>query len=655
MKKSILVLLSVPVVFTTLSAQEIFVKVVSLSSTGTSKEKFATQLASVKHQLKSIDCDVYMSDYGTWKRVYAGPFISEDKAKKALKKIKNKFHKKSYILRFDRKKSLDKPKVAKKSKPEPKEEVIEVAVAQQAVKTEVIATPKVVKTEIVATQETSNTQTSAIKNITKVDNQKADYKKFEKPKTKDNFLSSVDVVMKSKLSSHTKVKKDSHPLKEKVTLKGNMIVKYNLLPSSVDNLYDAFAKGMFYGRLRTNNFMWDWNADSKFDNKAMGIGGSLVYKTAPLAGFSTTLGFYTSQNPSFFREDAADVGSVKAGKDTFSRNKTKQTGNFGMSVLGQSYLQYDVSKTSFKLGRQLFETVFTKSNDTKMIPNAFDGVSATIKEIPKTTIQLAYFSKQKLRDHTKNHDVIAVDSWDENDDSAVNKNLTVARVGKDNSLIVGSITNKSVKNLKVNLSYALVPSIVSNLTFESHYAIPVGKWKVVPGIRYMQQFDALNASYDVANLKKNSSGYTDPQSLDSNLLALRLDIKNEAFLARLGYSQIADEADIVAPWRGFPTGGFTRAMAQYNWYANTKTYMARVGYRSKVDGFSVMARYAIQDFDDNKAGVQADTNIIHIDIRQNFGKNTELKVRLGFVSDEDETTKSDVSYNEYRVELNYFF
>ena len=455
-------------------------------------------------------------------------------------------------------------------------------------------------------------------------------------------------------SAHATLKND------KITLKGNMIVQYNKLPSSVENFSDAFLEGMLYGRLRTNMFMWDWSEDSKFDNKAMGIGGSFVYKSAPFAGVSATAGLYTSQNPSWFREDLADLGSLKAGKDTMSRLDTTNTGSYGMSVLGQAYIQADIAKTSLKVGRQMFETVFTKSNDTKMIPNTFDGITASIKDVPKTTIQLAYFAKQKLRDHTVSHDILAVDGWTQNDDSAINKNLSVDKIGDDNSLIIASITNKSIKNLKVNLSYAMVPDVVSNLTFEAHYVIPiVGKWKIAPGVRYMQQFDDLNADYDVANLKKNHAGYTDSKSLDSNLLALRLDIKNDAFLARFGYSKIADEADIVAPWRGFPTGGFTRAMAQYNWYANTKTYMARVGYdfgKAKIiDGFSIMARYAVQDFDDSKAGVQADTNIIHIDARQNIGKNLEAKIRVGLVSDEDEAGKSDVSYKEYRFELNYFF
>ena len=461
---------------------------------------------------------------------------------------------------------------------------------------------------------------------------------------------------------------------DKITLKGNMIVKYNKLPSSVDTISEVFTEGIVYGRLRSNMFKFDWDKDNENtklrDHTAIGLGGSLVYKTAPMNGLSATLGVYASYNPSFMTEEEADVGFIKAGKDTFSRRAVATDGDFGMTTIGQAYLQYDVSKTSFVLGRQLFETVFTKSNDTKMIPNSFDGVSATIKEFPKTTIQLAYFAKQKLRDHTNAHDVIAYknteDNWSENDDSSVNKNLTVDRIGDNNSLLIATITNKSIKNLKLNASYALVPDVLSNFVLEGYYKIPLTNgWSVTPGIRFMNQFDHLNANYDVANLGGKHDGYNDKNSLDSYLIATRLDIKNKAFLARLGFSQIADKADIVAPWRGFPTGGFTRAMGQYNWKANTKTYMLRLGYdfgkAGILDGFSVMGRYAIQDFDDKKVGTPADSHVIHLDFRQNIGKNLEAKFRLGFVDVDDNikdmngNLKSDTSYNEYRFELNYFF
>jgi len=451
---------------------------------------------------------------------------------------------------------------------------------------------------------------------------------------------------------------------DKVVLNGNMTLKYTKTPKSVNSFNNMFKDGVFYGRFRTNLFNWDWKTENskQKDNYALGIGGSFIYKSASFKGFSTTAGLYTSQNPSFYRMNSDEVGYLKAGKDSLSRDDTSKTSKFGMSVLAQAYVQYDIKKSSLYVGRQLFESVFTKSNDTKMIPNSFDGVTATIKTIPNTTIKFAYLIKQKLRDHTSSHDVIAYNpdnKWSENDDSSVNKNLTVARVGNNNKLIIASLTNRSIKNLKLNLSYANVKNILSNAVVEAHYKISLSNWHIIPGFRYMQQFDNLDASYDVANLKGNSTGYSDPKSLDSSLLAVRLDLKNGAFLTRIGYSKVADKADIVAPWRGFPTGGFTRAMGQYNWYANTKTYMLRVGYdfgkANIINGFSLMARYAIQDFDDNKPGVQADSNILHIDARQNIGNNMELKVRVGINSADSSTAKSDPSYNEYRVELNYFF
>lgn len=457
----------------------------------------------------------------------------------------------------------------------------------------------------------------------------------------------------------------------KVNLKPNMILEYKELPKPVNTIREAFTEGMVYGRLRANFFEWDWKHEtaSNKDNKANGIGGSLVYKTAPLKGFSGTVGLYTSQNADFWRDDKADVGSTKAGKDTFSRNNIKNgggyDGHYGLTVLGQAYLQYDISKTSIIGGRQIFETVFTKSNDTKMIPNTFDGFTVASKDISDTSIQAAYFTAQKLRDHETAHDVIAFNSWNENDDSAINKSLTTALVGTDNELIILEANNQSLKNLKLKAAYALVPDVLSNLVLEGHYKIPVGNdWSITPGVRYMQQMDELGATgVDVANRGINgisTVGYTNPDSLDGALWCARIDVKNGPLLARLGWSKVDDEADIVAPWRGFPTGGYTRAMAQYNWDANTETTMLQVDYdfgkANMVEDFIVSARYAMQDFDDTKPGVQADSDIIHVDLIKTLATGLEGKIRVGLVDADPGTTgKTDVSYNEYRVELNYFF
>jgi hypothetical protein len=103
-------------------------------------------------------------------------------------------------------------------------------------------------------------------------------------------------------------------------------------------------------------------------------------------------------------------------------------------------------------------------------------------------------------------------------------------------------------------------------------------------------------------------------------------------------------------------------MSQYNWYANTKTTSAEVFYdfsKYKVlKGFSALARYAMQDFDESKqaTGVQADSNILHLDLRQHISPELTAKLRVGLVDAEKRESGKDLdSYNEYRFEMNYLF
>jgi len=464
--------------------------------------------------------------------------------------------------------------------------------------------------------------------------------------------------------------------KPKRQLNGNMTLKYNVLPGKAETITEMFTKGVFYGRLRSNTFYWDWKDEKegkRKDNYAWGVGGSLIFKSASYNNLSFTLGYYGSLNPDFYRMDAEDVKYVKAGKDTFSRDKVKKGNGFGMHTLGQGYLEYNNGTIDAKLGRQLYESVFTKSNDTKMIPNSFDGVSIAANVAPKTKLRAAYFTAQKLRDHENAHDVITFkdaygDSWNNNDDSAVHKGLSYAAfkaAGEDvdHKLFLADFRTKYIDNLDLTLSYLQVPDIVKDFVVEAHYKVPLGQsgWAVRPGVRYfLQKDDGGGAIAGNKNLKgKPLVGYASGVngSLDSSLLNARIDLKmpNKKGFFRLGYSKVEDKADILAPWRGFPTGGFTRAMAQYNWYANTKTYMIRAVYKI-TPKFKASVRYAIQDFDDNKPGVQADSNIIHLDTWYNFTKNFQMKTRVGIVSaDPGNTGKADVSYNEYRLEFNYLF
>ena len=486
------------------------------------------------------------------------------------------------------------------------------------------------------------------------------------------------------LAGTNAVAAESDDFKVKRSLKGNMMEVYKVLPEKANSITEAFANGVVYGRLRVNSFNWDWKDDDNgnLDNRALGVGGNLIYKTAPLYGISATAGLYYTDNPfPGERMPQHNIGKLKAGKDTTSRYNVSMLGTYGFATVAQAYLQYDISKTTFIGGRQIFESFLTKSNDTKMIPNTFEGYSFTTKEIPKTRIRGAYFYQQKLRDHMTFHDVLTFKdgdgaSWNNNDDAGVHKGLTYQNL-KDadktvnNSLILADVRNKSVKNLKLDLTYAAVPGMVSSITGEANYAIPVGGFKIIPGVRYMYQMDDGAGEVGGASLKGKLAGqtgaqmgYKDAASLDSSIWMARLVAKSGPLAMQIGYSSVEDAGDIVAPWRGFPTGGYTRAMAQYNWYANTQTICAKVKYdfgKAKlVPGFSAMVRYAMQDFDEDKqtAGNQADSNIIHIDLIEKISAipGMEAKVRVGLVDAKDrENGVNKDSYNEYRFELNYLF
>jgi hypothetical protein len=472
------------------------------------------------------------------------------------------------------------------------------------------------------------------------------------------------------------------------SLRANMVHRYDGETESVDTFGEMFSGGKFYGRLRFNSFGFQWKEeltrngkDIRKDHAIAAVGGSLIYKSARLNGFSFGAGVYGSAAEGSLSRRQAYL--YKAGKGVFSRYDRLTDGTSGMLSLTQAYLAYRYSRTELKAGRQLFESFLTKSNDTKMIPNAFEGVTVTSRDLPDTVLKAAYLTRQKLRDHSEFHHVAAYGKvpgapldtftqYSENDDSSMHIGLTTSRLaahGIDDRLVVVEAKNRSFDHLSLYANYTGVPDLFSSAMIQADYTATLGGWKIKPGLRYMRQFD--DGAGEVigsngASRRLITVGYKDPDSLDSWLIGARLDVAKENLHFRLGYTKVGDKADIIAPWRGFPTSGFTRAMSQYNWYANTESYMLQVKYDTAWLGdLSFLGRFVYEDFDDSKPGVQADAKVFTLDVMRGFGKRSHLytKLRYGHVWGEDDTPiagspgrfKLDPSYDEIRFEINYLF
>lgn len=467
-------------------------------------------------------------------------------------------------------------------------------------------------------------------------------------------------------------------LKLKQGIKTNYQIVYHELPENVETFNEMFSEGKFYGRLRSNTFYFRWDVEDKDHsiNLITGLGASLIYKSATFHDLDFTIGLYGSQ--AFFDDNKDPVAHLKPGKDLLSRYDYTNTGNKSMGLIGQAYLRYGgIEKTKVTLGRQLVETFYTKSNDSKMIPNTFDGIVVETKTIPETKVKLAYLTRQKLRDHTQGHSVLMYGDtnstsdkkpqWSQNDDAGMHRGLTYTALkekGKptDAPLIVGDMHNRSIENLKIDASFYVVPELISQAMAELNYTFIMGdNFSLTPGLRYIRQFDTGAGAVGGASLTGNTTGYKKPNSLDAQMIAARLVTKINDYKFNLGYSYIFDDADLVTPWRAFPTAGYTRSMITYNWRANTKSYRFEVQKNANSKGIYedlfIQASILYIDADEKKTGpFVKDKMFYYAGFVQNIPSMPSLqwRLRLGYSQFLD-SENSDFNFLDGRFEINYLF
>ncbi len=463
----------------------------------------------------------------------------------------------------------------------------------------------------------------------------------------------------------------------KAIIKDNMNISYKYFPSKSYSLYQALSNGMFYGRLRTNSYFHKWEKEVKGErenNYAIAVGGSLIYKSAPYNGLSLGLGLYTSQLPSSLNMSKNKIQYLENGLDFFNKrvvhDESLSYSDYSLNVLGQAYLSYRFRNNGVKVGRQLYESLFTSSDDINMIPNSFDGISWLNKSLRQTSIRVAYFTSQKLGSNQSSHDVITYKDkngniWRNNNDRAIHKGLTYQNFKANNkdtnhALIIADLKSKIFNNSTFKLGFLALPDVLQDFIFEADYNIKLDKsWSLTPAIRYFNQMDSGGG--DIAgstNLDgRYITGYYSSviNSLDSSLFAARVDLKHPEGYLRVGASFVDDKADIIAPWRAFPTDGFTRAKGRYNWYSNTQSLMIEGMY--KLPNSKLYAKYIIENYDEDK-DVLSDSKIVQIDFLKNFQAfpNLYMKICTTFTKDYPKSTdKADLSYNEYRLEFNYLF
>lgn len=433
-----------------------------------------------------------------------------------------------------------------------------------------------------------------------------------------------------------------------------LIIGTALFAHAADDLASAFKEGKLDGRLRAQYFNTNWVDNNgwavpnkpNLDSEGMAIGGSLIYKTAPLYGISAGAGFYVTHGMSGLATDDTNGNTAGYAKNTtasdlFARGPGAATDfGTGYAVLAESYLQYDIQMTKIKGGRFLMSNPWITPNDTKMIPIAIEGAQAISNDIANTTIQLDYADKIKERGMTYFGSM--ADTGDTPDaiknyyrthytPTASLTGGVQTSYGKNeapNVAILG-VKNKSIDSLELQAWGMHWADIVDQGMLEANYAIEAGDAIITFGARYMQQFDqgageiirpstgdsiysvgAVTATSPLGgNSKVRKKGDSD-NSVDTYMYALRAVTNYGPAKLLLAYSHTDSGGDLIAPWRGFPTYEYTRSMTITDWNANTYAYKAQFDYdfNALVTGLSAFVSYSYYDRDPSKVGYQGATD-----------------------------------------------
>ena len=476
----------------------------------------------------------------------------------------------------------------------------------------------------------------------------------------------------------------------KLSLATALLLGTAIFAQAADDLSSAFKDGKLDGRIRINSINTDWDKNNEWgsstsaDSHGTAIGGSLIYQTAPLYGVSAGVGFYTT-NPLGIDTVTDKTSKNTTASDLFSRGPGSTT-NFGAgySVLAQSFLQYDIAKSEIKGGRFLMTNPWINPNDTKMIPIAIEGASVVSKDIANTTIQLDY--ADKIKERGMNYFGNMADTGD-TPDAIKNYYRThyttgTAVKGEAPGVAIIGVTNRSINSLELQAWFMSWQTLVNQGRLEANFAVPAGDFILSFGARYMQQWDTgagaiIKPGTTGSATAINNKGDSD-NSVATNLYALRAVANYGAAKLMVAYSRTSSDGDVIAPWRAFPTDGYTRSMTQTDWNANTKAYKAQFDYdfNQYAKGLSTFVSYSFYDRDPSKIGYvsqtdryynNGNTRQINWDVKYKVPsiKNLELKTRYMIQKNDIVTIAggtasqglagNDTSNHELRLEANYTF
>jgi len=372
--------------------------------------------------------------------------------------------------------------------------------------------------------------------------------------------------------------------------------------NAADDLSSMFSEGKVSGQIRefTIDRAYQGSSGADTHRKANAVGGDLKFETADYNGLSFGTAFYTTNG---FLNDTPKEDLTKVDPSLFGVDNKNE------SIVGEAYLQYKYSNTTFKGGRQKLNTPMAGVDDARMLPNLFEAYLLINTDVKDTTIiagQVTRFNQgtfgrvYNAAAGGANAVLSATSGY-----SAVDSRGQVGEFVNAGSYAVGestagvsvlSATYTGVENLKLQLWDYVAYDLMNIVYAQADYS-----WTCLLN-ENVKPFAAVQF------IKENAMGDKLAGNVDSLYWGAKFGAKVENFSAYVAYSQVgansatdgALENAVVTPWGGMPA--FTQGMVtRHQFLAGTNAAKIAVSYNFKSFGpnLSTALYYASFDMDDN--------------------------------------------------------
>ena len=265
---------------------------------------------------------------------------------------------------------------------------------------------------------------------------------------------------------------------------------------SAQSLASAFEEGKVSGEIKSQYFQ------KEVSNEKVSIwtnGGNLSYVTGDFYGFKSGVTLQASS------VTASDLDNAPTAYD--------KDQNVSGAVLSQAYLQYSISNTTGKIGRQYISTPLVEGSGSRIFKESFEGLVISNTDISNTTIVAAYVDKEQYRTNIASGgtEVKEVSDFEQIQDGAYtvyvnNKSIEDLTVDAQYALI-NSDTNTAddTKAFYAAGSYNLSPFTIETQTYQTDNGNAVNSKGSAYGVNLLGNFDklSLGVAYSIVDKDAN--------------------------------------------------------------------------------------------------------------------------------------------------------